>query len=145
MLTHKECNPERVVRNTPEMIPMNLIDLDIVKGKSRRQQNSWRPQPRAHGPLSGGCRGKGRCHCVDPGAIVEEIVKPYQPDFQKATDANQNNHDSLVHFNVWRQPRFIHKKLPSLGYIYYDATTSSWVTFYYELTRRPGARNGWRN
>ena len=101
---------------TAEMIPMKLIDLDILKGKSRRQQNSWRPQPRAHGPLTGGCPGKGRCHCVDPGAIVEEIFKPDQPDFQKATDAKPKQQPLLCSHQRTEQTKINRENLQNAGF-----------------------------
>jgi hypothetical protein len=47
---------------------------------------------------------------------------------------SQNNRDSLVHINVRRKPKPTVKNYQPLGYILYDATTSSWVTFSYELT-----------
>jgi hypothetical protein len=78
------------------MIPMDWIDLNTVlinppcfekldtgNGKFKRQQNSTEAKPKAHCPLTGGCPGKGRCHCVGPGAFVEENFQLQLPDFQK--------------------------------------------------------------
>jgi hypothetical protein len=76
----------------------------------------------------------GPCCCVDPGAIVEGKSQHQSADFQKARDANLNNSESLAHINVQRKPKSTVKNYQRLGYIYYDATTSSWVTFYCELT-----------
>jgi peptide/nickel transport system permease protein len=45
----------------------------------------------------------------------------------------QNSSDSPIPINVHRTPRSNVKNSASLGYISYDATTSSLVTFYYEL------------
>ena len=83
------------------MIPMDSIDLDsvlinppsiekldTVKTKSARPQNTNGSTSTAQHPLTGGCLGKGHCHCVDPGAIVEETFNPNPPDFQKARDAD---------------------------------------------------------
>jgi hypothetical protein len=78
------------------MIPLDSIDLntvlinppcfeklDTVNGKFKRQQNSTEAKPKAHCPLTGECPGKGRCHCVDPGAFVEEKFSFNYPIFKK--------------------------------------------------------------
>ena len=70
------------------MIPMDWINLDSVKQNPQRHHNSWGSTPPAHSPLTGGCLGKGHSHFVDPGANVEEVFEPDQPDFQKARDAD---------------------------------------------------------
>jgi hypothetical protein len=70
------------------MIPMDSIDLDSVKENAHRHQNSWGSTSPAHSSLTGGCLGKGRCRCVDPGANVEEKFQHPSPDFQKARDGN---------------------------------------------------------
>ena len=70
------------------MIPMDWINLDIVKATSERHPNSWGSTPPAHSPLNRGCLGKGHSHCVDPGAIVEEKFQHQSLDFQKARDAD---------------------------------------------------------
>ena len=46
----------------------------------------------------------------------------------------QTNSESLVHINVRRKPKPTVKNYQRLGYILYEATTSSRVTFSYELT-----------
>jgi hypothetical protein len=56
------------------------------------------------------------------------------PIFKKRGIVSQNNTESLLHINVQRKPKPTVKNYQSLGYISYDATTSSWVTFSYELT-----------
>jgi hypothetical protein len=78
--------------------------------------------------------GKGHRHCVDPGAIVEEVFKPDQPDFQKASVGHLKipTHFSLLELD--EQKRWTIKISLALGYISYDATTFPWVTFSYELT-----------
>jgi hypothetical protein len=58
------------------------------------------------------------------------------PIFKKRGIVSQNNTESLLHINVQRKPKPTVKNYQSLGYISYDATTSSWVTFSYELTGR---------
>jgi len=79
---------EPVNLNSMVTNPHGLKELDIMKGKSERQQKSWGSKTPAHSPLTGGCLGKGQCHSVDPGANVEQISNPDQPDFQKARDAD---------------------------------------------------------
>jgi len=56
------------------------------------------------------------------------------PIFKKRGMRTQNNSESLIHINVRRKPRSTVKNYQWLGYISYDATTSTWVTFSYELT-----------
>jgi len=70
------------------MIPMDWIDLNSVKENPERHQNSWGSKSSAPNPSTAGCLGKGRCGCVDPGAIVEEKFNHRSPNFQKARDAN---------------------------------------------------------
>jgi hypothetical protein len=56
------------------------------------------------------------------------------PIFKKRGMATQNNSESLVHTNVRKKSKPTVKNSQRLGYISYDATTSSSVTFSYELT-----------
>jgi hypothetical protein len=56
------------------------------------------------------------------------------PIFKKRRMPTQNNSESLVHINVRRKPKPTVKNYQRLGYILYEATTSSRVTFSYELT-----------
>jgi len=71
--------------------PHGLGELDIMKGKSERQEKSSGSKPLAQSPSRRGCPGKGPCQIVDPGANVKEIFSHHQPDFQKVTDADQNS------------------------------------------------------
>jgi hypothetical protein len=57
-----------------------------------------------------------------------------QPIFKKRGMPTQNNSESLVHINVRKKLKPTVKNYQRLGYISYEATTSSWVTFSYELT-----------
>jgi predicted O-linked N-acetylglucosamine transferase (SPINDLY family) len=70
---------------------------------------------------------------VDPGANVEEKFSINHPIFKKREMRTQNNSQSLVHTNVRKKPKPTVKNSQRLGYISYDATTSSSVTFSYEL------------
>jgi len=56
------------------------------------------------------------------------------PIFKKRGMPTQTNSESLVHINVRRKPKPTVKNYQRLGYILYEATTSSRVTFSYELT-----------
>jgi len=114
--------------------PPNIEKLDTVKGKSERQRNAAGSKPMAQHPLTGGCPGKGRCHCVDPGAIVEEKFYHQSPDFQKERDANPKQQRVACSHEPTEKTRSTVKNSIRLGYILYEATTSSWVTFSYELT-----------
>ena len=129
------------------MIPMDSIDLnsvpidspsieklDTVRRKSERPQNSTASKSTAQHLLMGGCLGKGHSHCVDPGAIVEEVFKPDQPDFQKAGDAELKQQRLTRSHKPTEKTRSTVKNSIRLGYILYEATTPSWVTFSYELT-----------
>jgi len=69
-----------------------------------------------------------------PGQLWKENFSIHQPIFKKHGIVSQNNTESLVHINVQRKAKPTVKNYQSLGYISYDATTSSWVTFSYELT-----------
>jgi len=74
--------------NSVPINPPSIEKLDTVKTKSERPQNSTGSKSTAQHPLRGGCLGKGRCHCVDPGANVEEKFQHQSLDFQKARDAD---------------------------------------------------------
>jgi hypothetical protein len=58
------------------MNPHHLKELDIMKGKSERQQKSSGSNPPAQSPSRGECPGKVPCEIVDPGANVEEKISP---------------------------------------------------------------------
>jgi len=64
----------------------------------------------------------------------KKFLSPITRIFKKRVMRSQNNSDSLVHINVRRKPKSTVKNYQWLGYISYDATTSTWVTFSYELT-----------
>jgi len=61
--------------------------------------------------------------------------------FKKRGMPTPNNGESLVHFNLRRKLKPTVKNNQRLGYILYEATTSSRVTFSYELTG-PAACDG---
>jgi hypothetical protein len=79
---------EPVNLNSMVTNPHRLKELDIMKRKSERPQNSAGSYPLAQSPSRGGCLGKGPCQIVDPGAIVEEKFQHQSPDFQKARDTH---------------------------------------------------------
>jgi len=56
------------------------------------------------------------------------------PISKKPGMRTQTNSESLVHINVRRKSKPTVKNYQRLGYILYEATTSSRVTFSYELT-----------
>jgi len=108
------------------MIPLDSIDLntvlinppcfeklDTVNGKFKRQQNSTEAKPKAHYPLTGGCPGKGRCHCVGPGAFVEEKFQLQLPDFQKTTDAKPKQQLLLGSHQLTETTKINSEKLPT--------------------------------
>jgi len=120
--------------NSVPIHPPSIEKLDTVKRKSERPPNSTGSKSTAQHPLTGACLGKGHRHCVDPGANVEEVFKPDQPDFQKASVGHLK---IPTHFSLLKrdeQKRWTVKISLALGYISYDATTFTWVTFSYELT-----------
>lgn len=78
---------EPVNLNSMVTNPHGLTELDIMKGKSERQEKSSGSKPLAQSPSRGGCPGKGPYEIVDPGANVEELFSHHQPDFQKVSDA----------------------------------------------------------
>jgi hypothetical protein len=110
------------------MISMDWIDLntvlidlpcfeklDTVNGKFHRQQNSTEAKPKAHCPLTGQCPGKGRCHCVDPGAFVEEKFQLQLLDFQKTTDAKSKQQLLLSSHQLAETAKINSEKLPTAG------------------------------
>ena len=110
------------------MIPMDSIDLnsvpidppsieklDTVKTKSERPQNSTASKSTAQRLLMGGCLGKGHSHCVDPGAIVKEVFKPDQPDFQKAGDAELKQQRVACSHQPTKKTQTKREKLPTAG------------------------------
>ena len=114
--------------------PHSLKELDIMKAKSERQQNSAGSKPPAQSLLTGGCPAKGQSHCVDPGANVKEKFQDQPPDFQKVTDATPKQLQLTCSHERTEPTKTDREISESLGYISYDATTSPWVTFSYELT-----------
>ena len=68
--------------------PPSIEKLDTVKANTQSHQNSWELKSPPPNPSTGGCLGKGPCHCVDPGAIVEETFNPGLPDLHKERDAD---------------------------------------------------------
>ena len=110
------------------MIPLDSIDLDsvlinlpfiekldTVKTKSARPQNSTGSKSTAHCPLTGQCPGKGPCHCVDPGAFVEEKFQLQLPDFQKTTDAKPKQQLLLGSHQLTETTKINSEKLPTAG------------------------------
>jgi hypothetical protein len=67
-----------------------------------------------------------------------------QPIFKKRGMPTQNNSEALVHINVRRKPKPTVKNYQRLGYISYEATTSTWVTFSYELTGEKQQKAGFK-
>jgi hypothetical protein len=65
---------------------------------------------------------------------VEEKSQHQSPDFQKAPDRKPKQHRVASSHQRTEKTKTTVKNYQSLGYISYDATTSSWVTFSYELT-----------
>jgi len=130
--------------NSVPIHPPSIEKLDTVKRKSERPPNSTGSKSTAQHPLTGACLGKGHRHCVDPGANVEEVFKPDQPDFQKASVGHLK---IPTHFSLLKrdeQKRWTVKISLALGYISYDATTFPWVTFSYELTGWGPYLSPWR-
>jgi hypothetical protein len=68
------------------------------------------------------------------GQLWKKNFTIHHPIFKKRGMRSQNTRDSFVHINVRRKPKPTVKNYQRLGYILYDATPSSWVTFSYELT-----------
>jgi len=97
------------------MIPMDWIDLDIVKRTSERHRNSWGSKPPAHCPLTRGCLGKGQSRRVDPGANVEEKFQHQSPDFQKARDANPKQQRVAYSHQRAEKTKINREKLPMAG------------------------------
>jgi len=110
------------------MIPMDSIDLDIVlinppsiekldtvKANTQRHQNSWGLKSPAPNPSTGECLGKGRCRCVDPGAIVEEKYHHPSPHFQKARDTNPKQHRLACSHQLTHKTKINGEKLPTAG------------------------------
>ena len=116
---------------------MDWINLASVKDNPHRHHNSWGSTAPAHSPLTGGCLGKGRCGCVDPGANVEEKFQHQPPDFQKPREVNPKQQRLPGSHQLTEKTKINDENYLRPGYIYYDATTSSWVTFSYELTGKP--------
>jgi hypothetical protein len=97
------------------MIPMDWTNLASVKENPHSHHNSWGSTAPAHSPLNRGCLGKGRCGCVDPGAIVEEKFHHQSPDFQKARDANPNQQRVAGSHQRTQKTKTNGEKLPTAG------------------------------
>lgn len=69
---------------------MLLKELDIMKRKTPKTTNAYWMENAGQHPSRGGCPGKGRSEIVDPGPYTEEIFDRQQPDFQKASNQDQN-------------------------------------------------------
>jgi len=73
--------------NSKTMLPK---ELDIMKRKTPATTKAhWMENTGQH-PSRGGCPGKGQSEIVDPGAYTEEIFDRQLPNFQKASDHDQN-------------------------------------------------------
>ena len=106
-----------------------------MKGKSERQQKSSGSKPLAQSPSKGGCvQVRVPARSLILGQMWKKNFSIHQPIFKKRGMPTQNNSESLVHINVRRKPKPTVKNYQRLGYISYEATTSTWVTFSYELT-----------
>lgn len=126
---------EPVNLNSRVTNPHRLKKLDIMKGKSERQQKSSGSKPLAQSPSKGGCvQVRVRARSLILGQMWKKNFSINQPIFKKRGLPTQNNSESLVHINVRRKPKPTVKNYQRLGYISYEATTSTWVTFSYELT-----------
>jgi hypothetical protein len=97
------------------MIPMDWIDLDIVTATSESHRDSWGATSPAHSPLTRECLGKGRCRCVDPGAIVKEKSQHQSPDFQKAPDRKPKQHRVASSHQRTEKTKTNRQKLPIAG------------------------------
>jgi hypothetical protein len=95
--------------------PHRLKELDIMKGKSARQQKSCGSKPLAQGLSRGGCPGKGPCQIVDPGAIVEEKSQHQSADFQKARDADLKQQRLTRSHEPTEKNKINREKLPTAG------------------------------
>jgi hypothetical protein len=71
---------------------------------------------------------------------VEGKFQHQSPDFQKARDANPKQRRVACSHHRAEKTNITVKNYQRLGYISYDATTSTWVTFSYELTGASGYR-----
>ena len=112
-------HPRRAVKNrlsvrSPRSLELNSRNDPDGLDRSRQRESKitranktlGEPKSLAHNPLTGGCPGKGRCHCVDPGANVEEKFQHQSPDFQKTTGCQTKTTTTcLVHINLWRKPK----------------------------------------
>ena len=56
---------------------------------------------------------KGRCHCVGPGAFVEEKLQLQLPDFQKTTDAKPKQQLLLGSHQLTEITKINSEKLPT--------------------------------
>jgi hypothetical protein len=101
--------------NSVPINPPSIEKLDTVKTKSERPQNSTGSKSTAQHPLRGGCLGKGRCHCVDPGANVEEKFQHQSLDFQKARDANPKQRRVACSLQPTEKTKTNGEKQPTAG------------------------------
>jgi len=122
--------------NSVPINPPSIEKLDTVKTKSETPQNSTGSKSTDQQPLMGGCLGKGQHHFVDPGANVEEKNQDQSLDFQKARDAHLKQQRLTRSHDLQKKTTSTVKNSIRLGYILYEATIASRVTFSYELTGR---------
>jgi hypothetical protein len=105
-----------------------------MKKKSEKLQNSTGSKSTAQHPLTGDGWIRVDATALILGHLWKKNFSFNHPIFKKRLMRNQNNSYSLVHINLRKRPKSIVKNYLPLGYILYEATTSSWVTFSYELT-----------
>jgi hypothetical protein len=92
----------------PNSVPINPPEHRGTRhgeNKFRKTNELYWIETHSQHPLTRGYPGKGRCRCVDPGAIVEEKFQHQYPIFKKREMRTQNNSESLVHINVCRKPK----------------------------------------
>jgi len=124
------------------MIPMEPVDLNSMVtnphglkdlDKPDRQQNSTGSKTPAQSPLTGDVQVRVTMRSSILGQVWKKNFNTDNQIFKKSGMPTQNT-NSLLCLILSQTKRRTVKISQTLGYISYDATTYSWVTFLNELT-----------
>jgi len=98
-------------RNSPLAHPRLAVKNRLSARSPRYLQPNSRNDPDGLDRMS----SKGRCHCVDPGAVVEGKFHHPSPDFQKARDENPKQQRLLCSHQRMDKTKINREKLPTAG------------------------------
>ena len=123
--------------NRAPIKPPLIQKLDMRKTESASPQTTAQSKLTAQHRLTGDGWVRVTATALILGQLWKEFLSLLNPIFKKRTMTTQNNGEPPAHINLRKKTKPIVNIYQPLGYILYEATTSPWVTFSYELTITP--------